>query len=125
MAKIRVSRTQQNQLVIHEDDTRTDHGGEDVYMDESRDPLEESGCTRTDDSDADEEIDDAVAEDIARLEESFRGINKRYRLINRIGEGVFALSATSANADQGHQVHSRLCIRRKIYYTTCTRTIGI
>jgi len=57
----------------------------DTVMDESRDPLEESGCTRTDDSE--EEIEDTVAEDMARFEESFKGITKRYRLINRIGEG--------------------------------------
>lgn len=53
-------------------------------LDESADPLEESG--RTIDS-SDEEIDDSVAEEIARFEESFVGINKRFRLINRIGEG--------------------------------------
>ena len=34
-------------------------------------------------------IDPAVKEDMAKFEESFKGINKRYRLIDRIGEGVF------------------------------------
>ncbi|KAI9702159.1 MAG: hypothetical protein M1820_006241 [Bogoriella megaspora] len=55
-------------------------------MDESKDPLEESGATHDDSSD--EEIDDSVAEDIAKFEESFRGISEKYRLINRIGEGM-------------------------------------
>lgn len=32
-------------------------------------------------------IDPAVAEDMAKFEESFKGISKRYRLIDRIGEG--------------------------------------
>lgn len=56
-------------------------------MDESRDPLEESGCTH-DGSDEEEVVDESVAEDMDRFEETFKGINKRYRLINRIGEGL-------------------------------------
>ncbi|KAK7614616.1 cell cycle protein kinase-like protein [Phyllosticta paracitricarpa] len=58
-------------------------------MDESRDPLDESGRT-IDDSDEQEIIDDSVAEDIERFEDSFKGISKKYRLINRIGEGTFS-----------------------------------
>jgi cell division control protein 7 len=62
-------------------------------LDESQDPLEESGCTRSvssDDEDAaeEEEIDELVLEDMQKFEESFRGITKRYRLLNRIGEGT-------------------------------------
>lgn len=59
-------------------------------LDESADPLEESG--RTVDT-SDEEIDESVADEMARFEESFVGINKRYRLINRIGEGIFPLGS--------------------------------
>ena len=41
-----------------------------------------------DDSDIDHKpIPRSVAEDIAMFEESFRDISKRYRLIDRIGEG--------------------------------------
>lgn len=54
-------------------------------MDESRGPLDESGATHDDSSE--EEVEDAVAEDIARFEQSFKNISQRYRLINRIGEG--------------------------------------
>jgi cell division control protein 7 len=53
--------------------------------DESMDPLEESGHTV---DSSDEEVEDAVQEDMARFEETFVGINKRFRLINRIGEGM-------------------------------------
>lgn len=60
-----------------------------VEMDESRDPLEESGGTR-DDSDQ-EELDESVAEDIANFERSFKDITKRFRLINRIGEGELSI----------------------------------
>ena len=69
---------------IHEDET--DDHDEDTIMDESRGLDDESGATRTDDS-YESELDDSVAEDIARFEASFKGINKRYRLISRIGEG--------------------------------------
>lgn len=58
--------------------------------DESRDPLEDSGCTRSADSEEgdDDDIEDSVAEDMRQLEESFRGFGKRFHLINRIGEGT-------------------------------------
>jgi cell division control protein 7 len=67
-----------------------DHRDErDEASDESRDPMEESGRTMLDSSD--EEVEESVAEDIQRFEQSFRGITSRYRLINRIGEGTVPL----------------------------------
>jgi cell division control protein 7 len=65
---------------------------------ESMDPLDESG--RTVDS-SDEEVDDAVAEDMSRFEESFAGITKRFRLINRIGEGEFSTTALPYTGSRG------------------------
>ena len=63
------------------------HDSEDTEeMDESKGPLEESGGTHTDESD--DEIDESVAEDIRKFEDSFKGITRRYRIINRIGEGM-------------------------------------
>ena len=70
--------------LLHEDPRDGDAAEE--TLDESADPLEESG--RTLDSSEDESVDDMVAEDIEKFENSFVGINKRYRLINRIGEGT-------------------------------------
>lgn len=72
---------------IHKDHGYDDHSEEETEdaMDESRGPLEESGCTHSDDSE--EEVETSVAEDIQRFEQSFHNITKRYRLINRIGEG--------------------------------------
>lgn len=67
-----------------EDEAVTD---ETEVMDESKGPLEESGGTETG---SDEEIDDAVLDDMEKFEQSFRNINQRYRLINRIGEGTFS-----------------------------------
>lgn len=86
MAKARASLQRQAEDVdLQQDDVKG--GDPEDTLDESADPLEESG--RTIDSSEDEEVDDMVAEDIERFENSFVGINKRYRLINRIGEGEF------------------------------------
>jgi cell division control protein 7 len=79
------ARLRQEQVQILEDEQYSDDGADDAPMDESRDPMEESGATRSDDSD--EEVDESVLEDMARFKETFKGIDKRYRLINRIGEG--------------------------------------
>lgn len=56
-------------------------------MDESKGPLEESGGTA---SDEEEEIDDAVLDDMDKFEQSFKNISQRYHLLNRIGEGTFS-----------------------------------
>jgi cell division control protein 7 len=85
MAKARVSlQRQAEQIDVHEDDLRDDDVKSELG--ESMDPLDESGHTV---DSSDEEIEDSVAEDMARFEETFVGINKRFRLINRIGEGMF------------------------------------
>jgi cell division control protein 7 len=36
----------------------------------------------------DEPVDPSVKEDMKKLEDTFTGISKRFRLINRIGEGT-------------------------------------
>ena len=42
------------------------------------------------DSESEDEVDESVVEDMRKLEENFKGISQKYRLINRIGEGDFA-----------------------------------
>ncbi|KAF2012245.1 serine/threonine protein kinase Hsk1 [Aaosphaeria arxii CBS 175.79] len=85
MAKSRMQSRAVEAIVLDEDHMKQEEAEE--TLDESGDPLEESG--RTVDS-SDEEIEESVADDIARFEESFSGINSRFRLINRIGEGTFS-----------------------------------
>lgn len=47
------------------------------------------GESEDDDSDDEErEIDETVADDMHKLEQDFKGISQKYRLINRIGEGM-------------------------------------
>lgn len=62
--------------------------GDTASMDESKDPMEDSGRTISDDEDND--IEDDVLDDMERFEQSFKNIAQRYRLINRIGEGTFS-----------------------------------
>jgi cell division control protein 7 len=57
-----------------EDDRRTSTG--DL-------PREESEFEEED------EVDETVREDMNKLEDTFPGISERFRLINRIGEGMF------------------------------------
>lgn len=80
-----------NNIAVHEDEEQADYDDDSTdELDESRHPLEDSGCTRSASSDEEDEaegLDDRVAEDMRRFEESFKGITKRYRLVNQIGEG--------------------------------------
>jgi cell division control protein 7 len=85
MRTTRLHREQQP-VQIHQDECTDEEG--DTVMDESMGPLDESGATVTDSED--EEVEESVAEDIQKFEESFRNINKRFRLINRIGEGRYS-----------------------------------
>ena len=77
--------------MVHEDEPghygdSTEDDTED--MDESRGPLEESGGTVSEEDQ--EDVDDAVQDDMDKFEQSFKNITQRYRLINRIGEGTFS-----------------------------------
>ncbi len=86
MAKVQTRRPQHEPMAIYEDDPEGYETAEETEaMEESRDPLTESGCTRSEESE--EEIEDSVLEDMEQFEQSFKGITKMYRLINRIGEG--------------------------------------
>jgi hypothetical protein len=80
------ARTSLRQIDVHEDYIKEE--GVEERSDESMDPLDESGHTV---DSSDEEVEDAVQEDMARFEETFVGINTRFRLINRIGEGMSPL----------------------------------
>jgi cell division control protein 7 len=43
------------------------------------------------DFEEEEEVDESVREDMKKLEDTFPGISDRFRLVNRIGEGMVAL----------------------------------
>ncbi|EXJ95710.1 CDC7 protein kinase [Capronia coronata CBS 617.96] len=50
----------------------------------------EGSCYSEESEDSEDDIDESVVEDMRKLEENFKGISQRYRLINRIGEGTFS-----------------------------------
>jgi cell division control protein 7 len=58
-------------------------------MEESREYAEEGDEENYSDAsdESDELVDHSVQEDMARFQETFKGIKERFRLINRIGEG--------------------------------------
>lgn len=73
----------------------------------------------------DEPVDPSVKEDMKKLEDTFTGISKRFRLINRIGEGTYAIDHFTLPALTSlFQVHFRPCTKQRIYCTINTRTIG-
>jgi cell division control protein 7 len=77
---------------IHHDvlDRTESLDGEDQVMEESRDERDEVDVQEeeySDISDEDEVADPALQEDMIKFQETFKGINERFRLIGRIGEG--------------------------------------
>lgn len=84
----------QGSFLIHEEvDTETESQ---AVTSQEMSSKKRAQAQMDDETDAEEseesedEIDETVAEDMRRLEESFAGISKQYRLINRIGEGTFS-----------------------------------
>ncbi|PGH16099.1 CDC7 protein kinase [Polytolypa hystricis UAMH7299] len=57
---------------------------------ESRGTQSEALSEEVSEESEEEEPDELVAEDMRKLEASFKGISERFRLINRIGEGTFS-----------------------------------
>ncbi|PGH00468.1 CDC7 protein kinase [Blastomyces parvus] len=67
----------------------TDTGERISATDDGSQSIESEGQELSEESEP-EEVDESVAEDMKKLESSFKGISSRYRLINRIGEGTFS-----------------------------------
>jgi hypothetical protein len=67
--------------------------------------------------DDEDDIDDSVAEDMKKLEDSFKGISQKYRLINRIGEGNLHQLLRVSNYGIDHvQEHSLQSTRPSNYF---------
>jgi cell division control protein 7 len=84
--------SRQSDLMDHEEDSSGHAAGAREEGDESCEESEASG-----ESDEEEEIDQSVLEEMENFATTFRGIDKRYRLINRIGEGEPAQMFSHAN----------------------------
>lgn len=66
-------------------------------LEDDEDDLEEDAFDEYEEDEDD--IDDSVAEDMKKLEESFKGISQKYRLINRIGEGSIRPETEGSNME--------------------------
>lgn len=62
-----------------------------MYVDEQAAQFRD-GNDFEESQDEEDDVDDSVKEDMKKLEDSFRGISDRFRLVNRIGEGTIPLS---------------------------------
>ena len=100
--KRKKARMGQNAILIHEDNDVQARSGQKLRKMESRrqlglvpdeeDELQEMEGEETSSEasiETEEDVDESVAEDMRKLEESFKGISTKYRLMNRIGEGKF------------------------------------
>lgn len=103
---------------IHASDERYQLHNDGYGEDSEHQYAEESGC-----EDPEDEVDDLVKEDMKKLDDSFRGISKRYRLVNRIGEGMPQLlkAVLSLTVVQGPFLPYT---KQRICYTMSTKTIG-
>ncbi|KAI9738237.1 MAG: hypothetical protein M1834_008735 [Cirrosporium novae-zelandiae] len=68
---------------------RTDNAHSRHY-DEKLDNTDEEDTSDYSEDELEEDVDPSVGEDMQKLEDTFRGFTKKYRLINRIGEGTFS-----------------------------------
>jgi cell division control protein 7 len=90
MATIR-SRNASKVFDIHEDALREEDADDDQETEESRgEEDEDDGRGKDYDSEeSDSIVDPLVQEDMDKFQDTFKGIKERFRLINRIGEGMF------------------------------------
>ena len=68
-----------------------------IVEDEEEEEEEEDQLGEDDEVESEDEVDESVVEDMRKLEESFRGISSKYRLINRIGEGDSSMHPRPSN----------------------------
>jgi cell division control protein 7 len=85
-------------FAIHEDGPGTDNRPLEQQYDmldheedgQDQDEEQDSYSVASDESDG--VVDEGVLEDMERLQDTFKGIKDRFRLINRIGEGLCCIS---------------------------------
>lgn len=82
-------------------------------------------------NDYEEEVDESVREDMRKLENTFPGISDRFRLVNRIGEGLFDRDGFLRHGSSNRLTFDSLkglfqrCTRLRTYCTIITTMTGI
>lgn len=102
---------------------------EDLDKDDGDDQGYSDGSDGSESSEEHVVIEDSVREDMAKLEQTFKGMGLKYRMIDRIGEGdASKLCQTKDRPDTDIaylvQAHSQPSTRPKIYTTIIIRTTG-
>jgi len=94
MPRPRTAAVRLGEIPIHEDTSDDDNDqtmASDV-QDTEEDSTSVAGSPQSqaeNSSDEEEEVEEQVAEDMCRFLSSFEGLEDKYRLINRIGEGMW------------------------------------
>lgn len=84
---LRKMRAERSQAVRKQYDNKPDDE-EAVDASSEGSNVEEEEIGSEGSNETDDDIDESVMEEMQKLEESFVGISRKYRLINRIGEGL-------------------------------------
>jgi len=88
---VRLKGVAMRQIAVREDTSEEDHASD--VEDTEQGTQSESDLSMQDDGpSSDEEMEESVAEDMEKFHSTFKGIGDRYRLINRIGEGIISHS---------------------------------
>lgn len=103
-----------------EEEEDEDEGDEDEDEDEDEEAMDEddaqsqySSSSRSDeDSDDPDKVDPSVAEEMINFEATFRGFSKRFRLVNKIGEGGTLPQRLPGNTNPPRHFLLRLQSRR-------------
>lgn len=85
------ARTEDTEMMVEEEETAADAG---QTTDEAEPEEEEQQEEPEEEESEDETVDRAVQADMDKLQEDFPGFREKYRLIKRIGEGMFISIAT-------------------------------
>jgi len=86
MAAVKRLKTATGAISIHEDLSRLE--AETVEGINGYSTLLDDDSVSSDSNSTDEEVEQSITEDMLAFEKSFQGIDSRYKLINRIGEGM-------------------------------------
>ncbi|PWW80564.1 kinase-like protein [Tuber magnatum] len=73
-----------------ESDEEEASGQEDIEGEEDAQSVSSNASSEEENSDDPDRIDPAISEEMERFAHTFKGFEKRYRLVNKIGEGTFS-----------------------------------
>lgn len=94
------ARTEETEMMVEDDidhladDTAARAAATDEVMDQAEEEAHDQEDEEDEESSEDEQIESSVQADMDKLGTDFPGFRGKYRLVKRIGEGVFSLLCT-------------------------------